>query len=861
MVVVAACVPSGGEPAGPLANRVDQPELRRLTQIELRRSLRYVLGDIEVEVTEPDLFRAGFARVGARDVVTSQSAVERLTLAVESSIDRVFTDDARRAALLGCDPSSAACIDSLIAELGPKAWRRPLDSYETERLRSLAARCTELSGSAVEGSRCVVSGLLLSPNFLYRVELSEPNGEFRGYAMASRLSYLLWSAPPDATLLAAAEAGELDTADGIRTHAARMLDDARAREGLRSFVDEWYRLDRLERLERDVLVYTSEEVQFALADAGELNAFLTKMTESAREELRRMVVDNVLDQRADYLDLLTTDRTFVNRELEIFYNLRFDDEGGAASIVAPGYENVEDEEEAFSCVEDCAYYCRDMCGEDDTCVEGCVPACTTECEALPVCQAECNANCREECEGDAACETSCATGCATECEAEDCNAICMNDECPAECGDDADCLAECGVNCPAICEGFQMGCMPGCQAECDIECGGDAACATSCTDRCVPDCQREEEGGGSPEECRRECRSDCSGECGDDADCQTECETGCDIDCMTLGPPLLTTEGPADEAGWMPARHSAQSPRRGVIGTMAFLSQLGKQQETSPTRRGLYVMEHLACLEVGDPPDEIDLCERPDGVTRRQSMEEHHVCAASCGGCHRQMDPLGFALDGFDTIGRIRLVDDWGFPLDTTVQWTLASNGSTTELNMDGLRSMADTFRNRPETEACVTRQLFRFANGVEEPDEAVVEEMATEFRREGRRLRDFILYFVGTASFRRAAVPNDALPIEPTVSAVGQRVFGTRCAPCHVGETLGSLDLRNDAGLAERLSRPSSIGMPLITPGDLSRSYLWQKVQGTHAEVGGDGDPMPPTGSPLTPREVEGIQRMIEAM
>ena len=65
-------------------------------------------------------------------------------------------------------------------------------------------------------------------------------------------------------------------------------------------------------------------------------------------------------------------------------------------------------------------------------------------------------------------------------------------------------------------------------------------------------------------------------------------------------------------------------------------------------------MERFLCLEVGAPPDEIDICERPDGVSRRESIETHHLCAAACSGCHSQMDPLGFALESFDPIGGYR---------------------------------------------------------------------------------------------------------------------------------------------------------------------------------------------------------------
>ncbi|MEM9074159.1 MAG: DUF1592 domain-containing protein [Myxococcota bacterium] len=807
---------SGGSPAGPLPVRSQEADLRRLTQIELRESLRYVLGDVEVELTEPDLYQAGFARVGAREVVTSQSAVERLTLSVEAAIDRVFSDPARRDRVLGCDATSAECAQRAVARLGPMAWRRPLTTEESTRLQNLAAECSRLTSQPVEGARCAVSGLLLSPHFLYRVEL--PNGSmYQDYAMASRLSFLLWSAPPDDTLLAAAAAGELDSADGVRRHAERMLEDPRAREGLRSFVDEWYRLDRLQRLERDILAYTEEPVQFALADSGQLQPFLETMAESAREELRRMVVANVFDDNADYLELLTTDRTFVNRELELFY-ARQSVEGDAEPIIAPGFENYE---EPIDCFDGCGDICEVRCGEDEACFETCEPRCQGYCAANEEpCQRDCVLGCFEEC-GDLACEEACPASCTGACESGVGEVVNCGEECDEDCAEecpDEECRADCRSECVPICEAFNRSCEEGCALECD----------------------------GSS--CRRECTAECEEE-------RLEEEGPCD------GPCLLVTEGEPDADGWMPARHAAESPRRGILGTMAILAQLGKQNETSPTRRGLYVMEHVACLDVGEPPDEIDLCERPEGVTRRESMEQHHVCAPSCAGCHQQMDPLGFTLDGFDTIGRSRTEDDWGHPLDTQVTWTLASNGNTTELPMNGLRSLAETFRDQTETERCVSRQFYRFATGHEEANEAVIDRLAASFSSGGRRLRRFLVDFVASDAFRRVPEVRPRGPIPAMVPAVAEEVFLPRCAPCHVGRSLGMLDLQNDASLEMRLRGPSTIGMPLITPGDLNQSYLWHKVQGTHATVGGEGDAMPPSGTPLTERERQGIQRLIEEM
>lgn len=619
---------------GPVAH--DGQFLRRLTRVELVRSLGQVLGPVALPPTEPDLHQAGFARVGARHTTLSNSGVERISTAIEDVLDQVFADPALRDRVIGCDPARSGCAEDMIRRVGQAAWRRPLSQDELVRSLELYSAC---NGEAFMGARCAISGLLQSPYFQYRVELPSEDRVFRGYAMASRLSFLLWSLPPDLLLLQAAHQGQLDTAEGVRAVATQMLADDRARQGLRAFVDEWYRTDRLERLERDVLAQTNEELQFELGRAGTLQPWLAWVAFAAEEELRSMVEHHVFERDADYLDLLTTDVTFVDPNLADIYAQR------------------------------------------------------------------------------------------------------------------------------------------------------------------------------------------------------------------------LTVEGQPNALGFARARHAADSPRRGVLGTMAMLGQLGKQNETSPTRRGLYVMRKVLCQEVGEPLDNIDMCNRPEGVSRRDSMENHHMCAASCAGCHAQMDPIGFALDSFNTIGAHRGTDDWGFPLDTRVSWR-AGNGDA--LQFDSLRTLADQFKARPEATECVTKQVFRFATGREEGlnDQAQIDALTAAFQGDGRKLKGFLIHFVGSDAFRKA--PAESHGDEAvTLALLSAEIFDPHCGTCHVATNLGGFSLAAE-GLADRLQTASSAGMPYVTPGNVEQSYLWHKVLGSHTEHGGRGEQMPPS-TPLTETERNLLKSWIE--
>ena len=650
---------------GPLTT--NEPQLRTLTRLELEATLQWVLGPLDLPDTAPELRRAGFARVGARHGVLSSSAVETHASVVEQVIERVFSNENQRGQLIGCAPEDASCLSDFLRRTGQRAWRRPMSGLELTRYTELHNVCVnDAGGDTLMGYRCTLSALLQSPYFMYRIELPQTDGVFRGYAMASRLAYLLWGGPPDVSLLQRAHSGELNTAAGVRTVAKDMLVDARARAGIRSFISEWFRLDRLDRLRRDVLAETNEEIQFILGKDASLQPWLQWWVYAAKEELYKLVENQVFDVDRDYIELLTTDTTFIDQKL-------FD-----------MYRNT-------------------------------APA-------------------------------------------------------------------------------------------------GEGAVAF-----------------GNPSD----------GE-------------------------AIKMMGMPDSDGFSAAVHASDSPRRGLLGTMAVLSQLGKQNETSPTRRGLYIMRRILCLEVGEPPDNIDQCKRPEGTSRRESMEVHHMCAPTCSGCHKQMDPIGFALDAFDTVGRHRGTDDWGFPLDTTVNWTLIDNGQTQQVPFDSLRSMSEAFAALPQTTDCVTKQVFRFATGREETasDDLALSDLTQAFVSDGRRLKGFLIHFVGTDAFRKAAPTTDADAPAPTLSQVVERVFTPACGACHVAAQLGGLSLAGDDELLARLTAVSQgvPTMPLITPGQPELSYLWQKVMGTHVEVGGTGQRMPPT-EPLHTAELDLLRAWIMSL
>lgn len=132
-----------------------------------------------------------------------------------------------------------------------RAWRRPLTASEQQGLRTFYSKLRNQSDLDHDKAiRSVLTRVLVSPSFLYRVEQGEGLKSERpltSFELASRLSYFLWASVPDQELLRAASAGELQTSAGMQKQVKRMLADGKARRFATEFFGQWlgfYHFDR-----------------------------------------------------------------------------------------------------------------------------------------------------------------------------------------------------------------------------------------------------------------------------------------------------------------------------------------------------------------------------------------------------------------------------------------------------------------------------------------------------------------------------------------------------------------------------------------------------------------------------------------
>ncbi|MEM9070656.1 MAG: DUF1592 domain-containing protein [Myxococcota bacterium] len=220
----------------------------RLTRTQYRHSVRQLFGDVEVAIDRlpPDHEAGPFS--GNEAVLTTAVDVD-LYAEMARSVAGAVLEGPRE--FLPCEPSDAlACATELVRTLTPLAYRRPITSEEEGAYVSLLTWILEEDNFDVALSTYVET-LLQSPNFLYRVELAtdEPV-RLSAYEVATRLSHYLFREGPDADLIAAAEDGRLDTAEGVVTEARRMVEDPRSDRAIEEFHREWLGVGHLEDVAR-----------------------------------------------------------------------------------------------------------------------------------------------------------------------------------------------------------------------------------------------------------------------------------------------------------------------------------------------------------------------------------------------------------------------------------------------------------------------------------------------------------------------------------------------------------------------------------------------------------------------------------
>ncbi len=264
---------------------------------------------------EPDALIKPFLRTTIDGLdITGDPSVDRLT--VEGPLNPTGPGHTpSRAKVFVCEPSNQSdelpCARKIMGTLLRQAYRRPVKDSDLETPLSFYQRRRNGGGDFEAGVESALQFILASPEFLFRFEADPAdvpvNAAYRlgDVALASRLSFFLWSSPPDDELLNLASQGKLHEHAVLDQQVKRMLADARADALVDNFAEQWLFLRNLKNSSPDPQIFPD---------------FDDNLRQAMREETKLFFQSIVREDRS-VMDLLNADYTFVNERLARHYGI------------------------------------------------------------------------------------------------------------------------------------------------------------------------------------------------------------------------------------------------------------------------------------------------------------------------------------------------------------------------------------------------------------------------------------------------------------------------------------------------------------------------------------------------------------
>jgi hypothetical protein len=316
---------------------VDAPghaTFRRLSRFEYNNTVRDLLGDTTAPANgfppDSDSAKSGYLVGGAvahADASHLLEASEALADAASLKLDT----------LMPCKPLPTAaadqdtCAKTFILQWGKRAFRRPLTPDEVAGLNGFyAAQRAANPGDFPGAVRMVISAVLMSPQFLYRWEVTPKTAiregalvRYNSWEMASRLSYLVWGSMPDDAGFMLAEKNQLSTADQIDAEVRRLLKDPRSKAAIADFFTQWLGVTDIKAAAKDTKVYM---------------AFTNELANSMFAETAAFAANAVIDGDGKLSTIFTSSDSFIDANLGKLYGMA----GVTATTVAPAKLNANE---------------------------------------------------------------------------------------------------------------------------------------------------------------------------------------------------------------------------------------------------------------------------------------------------------------------------------------------------------------------------------------------------------------------------------------------------------------------------------------------------------------------------------------
>ena len=297
-------------------------------------------GDLDQRLTVRIPIKAGEHSVSAATILRSEAekddlikpflrtTVDGLDITGDPSVDRITIegpfgnknagDTASRRRILVCRPAGEAdelpCARKIISALARRAYRRPVKDTDLESLLGFYQHGRNEKGSFDAGIESALQLILASPEFLFRFEPDPPDAPTTSdaelyrvddLALASRLSYFLWSSIPDEQLLNLASQGKLKDPAVLEKQVRRMLADPKSDALVDNFAEQWLFLRNLKNSSPNLDAFPD---------------FDDNLRQAMREETK-MFFSSIMREDRGVMDLLTADYTFVNERLARHYGI------------------------------------------------------------------------------------------------------------------------------------------------------------------------------------------------------------------------------------------------------------------------------------------------------------------------------------------------------------------------------------------------------------------------------------------------------------------------------------------------------------------------------------------------------------
>jgi mono/diheme cytochrome c family protein len=308
-----------------------RPVVRRLTPGEYNRTVRALFG-VDADIAgavgmSDDTPGESFDNLAAA-LNVSEALTEKYFAAAEFIIERLYAlpQKGPKPKLGELPPLLAKVVKpgdakGTVEQLARRAYRRPVEAKEVDRLLALFEKATRSGAKFEDALKPVFKAVLVSPNFLLRIEHDRPKEEnayrVNDHEAAVRLSYFLWSSMPDEELFALADRGELGKPAVYAAQVKRMLADPKARALTETFAEQWLRLKKLPHARPSTEFFPT---------------FTPKLRQAMHDEVA-MLFDALRTDDRPITDLLDCDYTYVNADLAKHY--------GIVGVTGPEFRKVK----------------------------------------------------------------------------------------------------------------------------------------------------------------------------------------------------------------------------------------------------------------------------------------------------------------------------------------------------------------------------------------------------------------------------------------------------------------------------------------------------------------------------------------